>query len=114
MDEAISLPSSNIILTFDNDSYDENILFKLLDEAQEKNLEDKAKILTTKRVLPDDKDLPEDAFDEDGRFNVEHVDHYWDFQKEILTYGELKELYFKYKKYHYRGSGLYEPAFLHK
>jgi len=88
---AVRLPSSNKIFGHDDDSFEENVLFSLLEESCKRKLSNKTKIIVTGEHIPDDIEIPETA----------DLRNYIKLEKSTITFAELKELYKKYWKMDY-------------
>lgn len=86
---AVKLPSSNKIFGRDDDSFEELVLFSLLEESYKRKLSNKTKIIITDEYMPDD--VPENVCDSS----------YLKLKKSSISIYELKELYKKYWKMDY-------------
>ncbi|MEK6823458.1 MAG: hypothetical protein AABY06_00325 [Nanoarchaeota archaeon] len=87
---AVKLPSSNKIFGHDDDSFEESVLFSLLEESCKRKLSNKTKIIITNEYLPDI------AFSDDANLRL-----YFKTKKSTTTFAKLKELYKEYWKRDY-------------
>ena len=87
---AVKLPSSSKVFGHDDDSFEESVLFSLLEESCKRKLSNKTKIIITNEYLPDI------AFSDDANLRL-----YFKTKKSTTTFAKLKELYKEYWKRDY-------------
>ncbi|MDP2672461.1 MAG: hypothetical protein Q8O84_01470 [Nanoarchaeota archaeon] len=88
---AVKLPSSIKVFGHDDDSFEESVLFSLLEESCKRKLSNKTKIIITDEYIPDNISIPETA----------DLRNYIKLKKSTITFAGLKEIYKRYWKVDY-------------